>query len=237
MRRFFTGFCFVLLLCGGVLAAPNLPALTGRVIDNAHLLSAGAHQQLEQALADYEQGTTNQVVVTTVPSLDGVAIEEYGVQLGRYWHIGQKGKDNGVLLIIAPKEHQAHIEVGYGLEGVLTDALSSQIIQGVILPDFRAGNMEKGVVDGTQAVLSVLGGKSMPAAPVAPHPSSPIQAWHILLVLLGIVGYIWLCIRHPDIAWFLFRVAISFGGRSSSGSGGFGGGGGSFGGGGASGRW
>ena len=235
MRRFLLGFCCFLLFSGGVLAAPNFPALTGHVVDNARLLSSGAHTQLEQELSYYEQSTTNQVVVATIPSLNGMAIEEYGVQLGRYWHIGQKGKDNGVLLLIAPNEHAARIEVGYGLEGVLTDAQSNQIIRGVILQDFRAGNKEKAIVDGTHAILAVLG-KNI-EAPVTSQPS-PIKAWHLLLVLIGIIGYIWLCIQRPDIAWFLFRVAIDIECSSSSRSGGgFSGGGGSFGGGGASGRW
>lgn len=237
MRRFLVGIFCVFLLAGGVAAATNFPALTGRVVDNAHLLSNSARQQLEQQLADYEQGTSNQVVVTTVPSLEGLAIEEYGVQLGRYWHIGQQGKDNGVLLIIAPKEHEARIEVGYGLEGVLTDALSSQIIQSVILPNFRAGNMEKGVVDGTQAILYVLGGKSIAAPVVSALPdSAPIHAWQLYLILFGIVFYLWLCVRHPAMAWFLARSVLSFGGGSRGGNS-FSGGGGSFGGGGASGRW
>jgi uncharacterized protein len=237
MRQFFTGLC-VVLLCGYAFATPDFPALTGRIVDNAHILSPSVVQPLEQELAGYEQSTGNQVIVTTVPSLDGMAIEEYGVELGRHWHIGQKGQDNGVLLIVAPKEQQVRIEVGYGLEGQLTDAASSQIINTVILPDFRAGNMGKGVVDGTHAIVSALGGTAAPV-PQPHYSSSPIQAWHILLVLLGIVFYIWLCITHPDIAWFLFRVAMCFGGGGgSSRSGGFdGGGGGSFGGGGASGRW
>lgn len=233
MRQFFIGLCGVILLAWSAIAAPNFPALTGRVVDDAHILSARTHQQLEQSLADYEAGTSNQVVVATLSSLGGLAIEEYGVQLGRQWQIGQKGKDNGVLLIVAPNEHEVRIEVGYGLEGTLTDAASSQIINQIILPDFRAKNMEKGVVDGTQAVLSVLGGKGIPAHAATP----PLTKWQLLLILFCVIGFIWLCIRHPIIAWWIFDSAIRFGGSSGRGGGGFSGGGGSFGGGGASGRW
>ncbi len=136
----------------------NFPLLTGRVVDNAHILSSGAIAGLTQELADHEKQTTNQVVVVTLPSLQGQTIEEFGVQLGRHWGIGQKAKDNGVLLIVAPNERKVRIEVGYGLEGTLTDAKSSQIVYGVILPDFRAGKMEQGIVDGTKEILDVLGG-------------------------------------------------------------------------------
>ena len=177
-------FCFV----GIVEASPKFPALTGRVVDNAHLLSAGAHQSLESELAGFEQQTGDQIVVVTVPSLQGVAIEQYGYQLGRYWGIGQKGKDNGALLIVAPQERKLRIEVGYGLEGQLTDTLSSQIIQTIILPEFRAGRLEQGVVAGAQAMVSVLGGKNVAPAPQAHAKSDtlgPILGGLFLLFLFS----------------------------------------------------
>src|SRR5271156_3082728 len=112
-----------------VRADPTFPPLTGRVVDNAHVLSAQTQADLTTKLAALEQKTGDQLVVVTLPSLQGYEIEDYGYQLGRAWGLGQKGKDNGAILIIAPAEHKVRVEVGYGLEPVLTDALSSVIIQ------------------------------------------------------------------------------------------------------------
>ncbi len=154
----------LLLLLGAFLSiasisyAASFPALTGRVVDAAHILSPQTQQQLTTALAAHEQKTTNQVVVVTVPSLDGQSIEEYGVALGRHWGIGQKGKNNGALLIVAPNDRAVRIEVGYGLEGVMTDAIASTIIQQQILPQFRQGKMEAGILNGTTSILGVLSG-------------------------------------------------------------------------------
>lgn len=238
--RFFLRLSFIFCLLGGTLAvaAPQFPPLTGRVVDDAHILSPATVQALDQMLAGYERGTTNQVVVVTLPSLQGYAIEDYGYQLGRTWQIGQKGKDNGVLLIVAPKERKVRIEVGYGLEPLLTDAASSQIVTGVILPAFRTGNMEQGIIDGTQAIVSVLGGKGMPAE-VTGQPSGPEM---IILLIFGIFFFVF-ALRHPVIAALLLsgnssRIGGSrFNDSGWGGGGGFSGGGGGFGGGGSSGSW
>lgn len=232
MRRALA-FIVFLLIGAAAIAAPKFPALTGRVVDDAHVLSVSTVQSLDQMLADYERGTTNQVVVVTIPSLQDTSIEDYGYQLGRIWQIGQKGKDNGALLIVAPKERKVRIEVGYGLEPVLTDAASSTIVNGIILPAFRAGNMEQGILDGTQAVLSVLGGKGMPSAQQQADPLSGID---IVLLLLFIFGFGWFAIKHPFLAVLLLSNRSSRFGSSRMG-GGFSGGGGSFGGGGSSGSW
>ncbi len=103
-------------------------------------------------LAALESSTGRQVVVATLPSLQGYEIEEYGYQLGRAWGIGQQGENNGALLIVAPKERKVRIEAGYGLEPVLTDALSALIIQNEILPAFREGQFERGIVAGVDAI-------------------------------------------------------------------------------------
>lgn len=137
-------------------AEPQFPALTGRVVDQAGILSQAEEQALSDALAAHEQATTNQVVVVTLKDLQGYDIQDYGYRLGRHWGIGHKGKDNGVLLVVAPNERKTRIEVGYGLEGILTDALSHRIIQDRILPEFRAGRMAAGIEAGTQAILKVL---------------------------------------------------------------------------------
>jgi uncharacterized protein len=146
----------LLLFCCTTAAAFDFPPLTGRVVDQANLLSEAAEAEITAQLAAHEDATTNQVVVATVDSLEGGSIDDYGVQLGRHWGIGQKGKDNGVLLLIAPNERQMRIDVGYGLEGTLTDAISSVIIDRRLRPAFRAGDFEGGIRAGVSGILDVL---------------------------------------------------------------------------------
>ena len=123
----------------------DIPALSGRVVDQAGVLSPAAKRELETVLAAHENNTTNQLVIVTTRSLGGKAIEEYSLELGRRWGIGQKGKDNGALLVVAPNDKQVRIEVGYGLEGVLTDALCGIIINRYVIPEFKKGDIEGGV--------------------------------------------------------------------------------------------
>ncbi|MGH6949793.1 MAG: TPM domain-containing protein, partial [Vitreimonas sp.] len=137
-------------------AAPVFPALSGRVVDEAGVLSPHAETRLTQRLAALEESTGRQVVVVTLRSLQGYEIEDYGYQLGRAWGIGRAAEDDGVLLIVAPNERRVRIEVGYGLEPVLTDALSSAILNRRVLPRFRAGDMEGGVVAGADAIIEQL---------------------------------------------------------------------------------
>jgi uncharacterized protein len=146
------------LLQAAALAAPSFPKLSGRVVDRANLLSSRAEQQLDALLAKHEQASGEQVVVVTLRSLQGYDIADYGYQLGRHWGIGQAGEDNGVLFIVAPAERKTRIEVGYGLEGKLTDALSKQIIDFEVIPYFKRGDFEQGIVNGTRAIIKVLGG-------------------------------------------------------------------------------
>jgi uncharacterized protein len=152
------------LLAALTVAAPasaqTLPALTGRVVDDAGMLSEGTRALLTRELAELEAKTTRQLVVVTVKSLQGHSIEDYGVRLGRAWQIGQKDKNNGVLLIVAPNERKVRIEVGYGLEGELPDAVAKLIIEERVLPNFRQGNMVGGVVVGTESIVGVLSGDS-----------------------------------------------------------------------------
>ena len=146
------GFLAVLVLLGSfgvAMAAPKFPPLTGRVVDNADILSPQAEGELTQELEALEAQTGRQLVVATLPDLQGYEIEDYGYQLLRTWGIGDKARDDGVILIVAPSERKVRIEVGYGLEPVLTDALSSLIINRTIIPAFKQGNMEQGVVDGS----------------------------------------------------------------------------------------
>jgi uncharacterized protein len=214
------------------------------VVDAAGLLSAATQRQLTEAR------TTNQVVVATVKSLEGGTIEDYGYQLGRHWGIGQRGKNNGVLLLVAPNERRVRIEVGYGLEGELTDARASTIINQVILPQFRAGRMEQGIVAGTQAVLSVLEGDAAALPP--PQSQGDLEAdWPIIASFVLFILSIFLLQRYnrkrrgrsfatvpPPYPGAWSSTGFSggdHGGGSSGGDSGFGGGGGDFGGGGASG--
>lgn len=158
----FASALLLALLAAIAFADPQFPPLTGRVVDQAGLLSSAQVKSLTDKLAAHEAATTNQVVVVTVDDLQGYPIEDYGYQLGRHWGIGQKEKDNGVLLIVAPKERKVRIEVGYGLEGTLTDALSKVIIEREILPHFKRGDMAGGILAGTDAILQSLGGEYAP---------------------------------------------------------------------------
>lgn len=231
----------VLALClvaGVALAAPTFPPLTGRVIDNAHLLDAGAIANLTQQLAAHEQQTGEQVVIVTLPGLDGEEIEEYGYQLGRAWGIGQKDKNNGALLIVAPTERAVRIEVGYGLEDRLTDAMSRLIVERAILPQFKAGNYQGGIEAGTQSILAVLGGGELPAT-LKQQPADEELPLSIIIPIVILFLVLRLFMRRRGGSALPFLLGAFLGGRGGRGGdgGGFGGGGGSFGGGGASGRW
>jgi len=148
--------CALFLSAHLVSAEPQFPELTGQIVDNAGLLSVEDRTAIEADLRALEGKSTDQLVVVTVPSLDGYEIEDYGYQLGRKWGIGQAGKNNGVLLIVAPKERKVRIEVGRGLEPIVTDLMSSLIIQNAILPEFRRGNFSGGIRAGARDVKDVL---------------------------------------------------------------------------------
>lgn len=226
-------------------AAPTFPLLTGRVVDNAGILSPETQERLTALLAEEEKETGNQVVVATLKSLQGYPIEQYGYQLGRAWGLGQKGKNNGALLIVVPSEHAVRLEVGYGLEGELTDAQGKVIIDQFMLPAFRRGNYNQGVLAGTQAIIKVLGGVHF--SPERNASSSDESRgngpggipWSFIIIVL-----VWLVFGR--FLWPLLFLGGGLGSRGFGGGGfggggfgggGFSGGGGSFGGGGASGSW
>ncbi|GAA0545216.1 uncharacterized protein FHS83_000604 [Rhizomicrobium palustre] len=238
---------FVLFTVIPAEAALQFPALTGRVVDEAGILSPEAKEKLTAYLAEHEQQTGNQVVVVTLKDLGGTDIADYGYQLGRAWGIGQKGKDNGVLIEIAPNQRQTRIDVGYKLEGDLTDAQSKLIIENSMLPHFRKGDYDGGVMAGTVNVLRTLGGNPTGAEGIPEprkhkgggNPLGGIPFLILLVIFWAVFG------RH---LWPLFLLGgLGGGGRGGwgdgggggwgSGGGGFSGGGGSFGGGGASGNW
>jgi uncharacterized protein len=238
------GLACLLLAAGVARAALSFPPLTGRVVDGAHILSSTTQEQLTALLAQEEKQHGNQIVVATLPSLQGVTIEQYGYQLGRAWGIGQKGKNNGALLIVVPSTHKVRIEVGYGLEGDLTDAQSRVIIDEFMLPDFRRGDYDAGVLAGAQAIIKVFGGVTL--SPGDENSSDRDQRegggvpWIPIVIFL-----IWIVFGR--FLWPLLFLGGGWGSRGGFGGGGFGGGGfggggfsgggGSFGGGGASGSW
>jgi uncharacterized protein len=238
-------------------AEPKFPELTGRVVDDAHILPADTKAQIEQELADLEQKTTDQVVVVTLPSLQDYDIADYGYQLGRKWQIGQKGQNNGVLFIVAPNERKVRIEVGYGLEPVLTDALSSVILQTRVLPRFREGDYAGGVKSGVDAIVEQLTmdrGEAMKRAQAAAKPKAEINPIAIALIGFFVFFVLSSILRAfagggrryhgdggllPILIWSMLGSGRGGGGGGwgGGGGGGFSGGGGSFGGGGASGGW
>ncbi len=244
-----TAFVFTALPAA---ADPTFPELNGqRVVDNAHLLSDADKSALTSKLESLEARNTDQFVIVTVPSLQGQDIEDYGYKLGRKWGIGQKGQNNGVLLIVAPTERKVRIEVGYGLEDVLTDALSSVIIQEKILPRFKANDYPGGIKDGADAIIGQLSLDKPAAIAKAKEQVAASETWknflgwlpHILIFgfVIGLWLLHWLVPQRFQPNWFRHSFHTSWGGASGGwsggGGGGFSGGGGSFGGGGASGSW
>ena len=246
----------ILLIALPALAAPTFPKLTGRVVDDANILSPAVEASLTEKLAGLETSAGHQLVVVTLPSLQGLEIEDYGYQLGRAWAIGDAKIDDGALLIVAPNERKVRIEVGYGLEGVMTDALSSVIIQSAILPKFKAGDMEGGVVAGTDALVQQLSlpddqAKANAAAATAKardHRSGPPLPFIIFFIVFWVIIASLRGRRRGGLGsalpWIILG-SMGGGGRGGGGGGwgggggggGFSGGGGSFGGGGSSGGW
>jgi uncharacterized protein len=245
---------WTVLLLGFVLRAGvafsadlKFPPLMGRVVDDAGILSPSTISELDEMLAQHEHTTSEQIVVATLGSLQGHSIEDYGYQLGRSWGIGQKGKNNGAIFIVAPNEHKVRVEVGYGLEGQLTDAASRVIIENYITPQFRKGDFNAGVLAGTGAILRALGDDAAAnlhseAQPIAQPSEINSPSFSPLLWLLLIVIILFIVSRRSRYPYVMRRGGPylgpggGFGGGSSGGSG-FAGGGGSFGGGGASGSW
>ena len=244
-------FAALLVVGAPAMAAPSFPPLTGRVVDGAHVLSPATQSALDAKLAALEQKNGDQLVVVTVASLQNYPIEDYGYQLGRAWGIGEKGKNNGALFVVAPVEHKVRIEVGYGLEPVLTDAMSSMILQETVLPRFRAGDVEGGVVAGADAIVSQLGldpQQAMARAQAAErrpaHPPFRLPGILVIFLMIFVVRMV-LRGRGGGLWWAMPFLFMGGGGSRGGyggygggfGGGGFSGGGGSFGGGGSSGSW
>ncbi len=244
----------------------KFPTLSGRVVDDAHVLSASQQAELTDKLKGLEDKTSRQLVVVTVASLQGDEIEDYGYRLLRAWGIGQKGTNNGALFIIAPNEHKTRIEVGYGMEGTLTDAVTSVILQSQVLPRFKAGDVPGGIEAGTDALIQQMSLDPSQAEQkaaeakaqqeqsqdqgyhyVSRHRSSPLSVIFPILFVLFVFGGIFGRRRGGGGLWpLLFLGGMmgggggrddDWGGGGGGGGGGFSGGGGSGGGGGSSGSW
>jgi len=260
LRRFAPTFCsFLLLLLAVPSFAQSFPPLTGRVVDQAKLLSAAQAAQLEAKLAQLEAQSGRQMVVATVPSLQGYPIEDFGYRLGRAWGIGEKTTNSGLLLLVAPTERKVRIEVGYGLEPIVTDALASVIINQQIRPHFRDKDYAGGINAAADALIALL---QLPPAEAEARSQQIVASsrqqqedgnipfslifWVVVMLFIfgsSIAGRFGGGRRYrggsgPIVIW---GGGGDWGGGggwgSGSGGGGFSGGGGSFGGGGASGDW
>jgi uncharacterized protein len=234
----------VCVLAGAVWAAPAFPALSGRVVDGAGLLSDQARERIAALSGEHEKQTGHQVVVATVKSTDGYEIEQYANALYRTWGLGDKKKNDGVLLLVSMSPKRVRIEVGYGLEGDLTDLQSKLIITNTIAPAFKKGDYDAGLTDATIQIMRTIGGKpsGADAVPILDQQPAEDQGGGIpiaaIIILLAVFGRFF---------WPLLFLGGIGGGRGGFGGGGFGGGGfggggfsgggGSSGGGGASGSW
>lgn len=241
----------------------TFPKLTGRVVDDAALLSPAQEQVLTDKLAALEKQSGRQLVVATLPSLQDYDISDYGYRLLRAWGIGDKQRNDGALLIVAPNERKVRVEVGYGLEGILTDALSSQIIRNAITPRFKAGDMAGGIEAGTDALITLLNlppeeARARAVAAENEQRSSSDDGNSIILIFwIAVAIFVFLPMifgrrggrryrgsgAGPIIIWGPgtggsgWGSGSGWGGGGDWGGGGFSGGGGSGGGGGASGSW
>ena len=204
-------------------AGVEVPYLTGRVVDTAEVLSAEARERIGELLKAHEAGSGNQVVVLTVPNLAGESIEDFAERVFQDWKLGQAGKDNGVLVAVAVEDRRLRLEVGYGLEGTLTDLAGGRIIRDVITPHFRAGDYDAGIEAGVTAVIGVLTGtgeglaeeEPAAAAPSGLHmeePDLPVME-RILFgaFIFGIIGlFTVLGVLTPSGGWFLYPFLIPF---------------------------
>ena len=227
--------------------AVNFPALTGRIVDQANIIPAETRSAIEPKLADLEAKSGIQLVVATVTSLEGQEVEPYANELFRSWKLGEKAKNNGVLLLVAPNERRVRIEVGYGLEGTLTDALSKVIITNAITPRFKAGDFSGGISRGVDDIITVLTTdasewQKRPSLRLDNQQTTDPATW---LLIAALIALFTLLVVSPGFRWLflnlVLNILVSSGGSRSGGGyssgGGFSGGGGSSGGGGASGSW
>jgi uncharacterized protein len=225
-----TGIAAILLLAAVLAGAADVPYLTGRVVDDAEILKPATRERIAAQAKAHEDKSTDQIVVLTVPTLGGESVEEYANRVFAAWKLGQKGKDNGVLVVVAPQDRKMRIEVGYGLEGTLPDVAASRIIRNVMTPAFRAGNFDDGIAQGVAAIVAQLegpaanvaaaGAASPAAAPSGSRKSSfefegPDVAGYMRILLgcfiFGIIGlFTVIGVLTPGMGWFLYVFLIPF---------------------------
>jgi uncharacterized protein len=164
-----------------------VPELTGRIVDRAGLLPADEARALEVRLAAFERETSHQIVVLTLPSLEGEAIESFSIRVADRWKIGQKGLDNGVIVFVAAEDRRARIEVGYGLEGVIPDAVAARILRERMIPEFRRGAMDAGIVAGVDALMAVARGEVMAEPGRSGRPRAQGAGGFVHAILFGTV--------------------------------------------------
>ncbi len=240
MRNLLCSF-FILLFIGSSAAALNIPKPTGYTNDTAGIITQTVELKLEQFLRDFEKSDSTQITILTIPTLDGEALEEYSLKVFESWKIGQSGKDNGALLLVAKAEKKIRIEVGFGLEGRLTDLLAGRIIDNEISPKFKQGDFDGGIVAGVVGIAEAVRGEYTGTGKTNSRKkkSSPFG---FIIPLLFFGGPFLARLRGRGRSGYRrggFYVGGPFmgGGGFGGGGGGFSGGGGGGGGGGASGGW
>jgi uncharacterized protein len=192
-------FLFVLPVVGYSL---DVPPLTGRVNDTAGMLSAGTRQQLEAQLTAFEKADSTQVVLLTIPSLEGEPIEQFGIRVAEAWRIGQKGNDNGAILILSKQDRKVRIEVGRGLEGRLTDLVSGKIIRNEISPRLKAGDVDGGITAGLRGIMAAVKGEYTAAPRDLRHAKRSAPPVFALLIFALVV-----CVFLSSISRFLSGAA------------------------------
>lgn len=239
----FTSILALTLLVTGAARALEVPPLQGHINDLAGVLPAQVRQDLEARLTAYEQNTGHQLAVLVVDSLDGDPVEDFTLRVVEAWKLGRKDRDDGVLLLVAVKDRKIRIEVGYGLEGDLPDALSGRIIREVMAPAFRQGALAQGITRALEAIMAATGGEGEALPPARQQQRRNVGISPYFLLLLVLLMFLGGGRGRGGAGAFLAGSALGFGGRGfgggsrGGGGGGFRGGGGGFGGGGASGGW
>ena len=215
------------------MAALAVPALTGRVNDYAGMISAPVKADLQTKLKQFETAESTQIVILTVQSLKGDPIEDFSIKVAEAWKIGQKGKDNGVLLIVSKDDHKVRIEVGYGLEGKLTDLMAGRIVRDEIVPAFKAGRFDEGFTKGVTAIIAAAHGEYKANPRTQRNGDKPSMT--LLLIIFAVIYGVYQIFRR--FFWGGSGGGFFGGGGGGSNDDNFSGGGGSFGGGGSSGDW
>ena len=225
MKTTLTLYLLLLMLIAlSIVLAADIPYLTGRVTDNAQILSETTRQSITESLKQHEDRTSNQIAVLTVPTIDGENIEDYAVKVFEAWKLGQKDQDNGILIVVVPDDRRMRIEVGYGLEATLTDAMAGRIIQFVMTPKFKNGDYDGGISDGVRVIIEVLEGGELPEMTNESGESEESDFLNIegpdlsikerILMgafIFGIIGlFTVIGVITPRVGWFLYFFLIPF---------------------------